>query len=142
MSQLTSHDWPGNVRELQNAIERAVILAQGRLLQFDWLQAANTPPAEVATAVDALMASRYGSTGERCIATSVAVAVGRIADELIERLAPSHEEGFFLGGSLFDDVKPDMSIYRAKIFGPVLLVIRVPDLARAIALVHAHELGN
>jgi len=48
MSQLTSHEWPGNVRELQNAIERAVILAQGSFLQFDWLQAANPPPSVLA----------------------------------------------------------------------------------------------
>ena len=53
-----------------------------------------------------------------------------------------YEKGFFLGGSLFDDVKPDMSIYREEIFGPVLSVVRVPDLASAIALVNAHELGN
>lgn len=33
LSQLASHDWPGNVRELQNAVERAVILSQGRSLQ-------------------------------------------------------------------------------------------------------------
>jgi malonate-semialdehyde dehydrogenase (acetylating)/methylmalonate-semialdehyde dehydrogenase len=52
------------------------------------------------------------------------------------------EEGFFLGGSLFDDVTPEMSIYREEIFGPVLSVVRVPDLASAIALVNAHELGN
>jgi len=52
MSQLTSHEWPGNVRELQNAIERAVILAQGSSLQFDWLQAANTPPAVLAAPAD------------------------------------------------------------------------------------------
>jgi transcriptional regulator with GAF, ATPase, and Fis domain len=52
MSQLTSHEWPGNVRELQNAIERAVILAQGSSLQFDWLQAPNTPPAVLATPAD------------------------------------------------------------------------------------------
>ena len=52
MSQLTSHEWPGNVRELQNAIERAVILAQGSFLQFDWLQAANTPPAVLAAPTD------------------------------------------------------------------------------------------
>ena len=43
---------------------------------------------------------------------------------------PGHEDGFFLGGSLFDDVKPDMSIYREEIFGPVLSVVRVPDLTR------------
>ena len=153
------------------------------------------PDANFDQAVDALIASAYGSAGERCMATSVAVAVGRIADELIERLAPrvrslriggsmepdldmgplitaahrakvvgyidagvaagaklvvdgrghrvpSHDEGFFLGGSLFGDVKPDMSIYREEIFGPVLSVVRVPDLASAIALVNAHELGN
>jgi transcriptional regulator with GAF, ATPase, and Fis domain len=52
MSQLTSHEWPGNVRELQNAIERAVILAQGILLQFDWLQVANTPPIVLAGPAD------------------------------------------------------------------------------------------
>jgi formate hydrogenlyase transcriptional activator len=44
MDQLTSYAWPGNVRELQNAIERAVILAQGGALQFEWLQSANPLP--------------------------------------------------------------------------------------------------
>jgi len=44
MDQLTSYEWPGNVRELQNAVERAVILAQGGALQFDWLKGANPPP--------------------------------------------------------------------------------------------------
>jgi transcriptional regulator with GAF, ATPase, and Fis domain len=53
MSQLTSQEWLGNVRELQNAIERAVILAQGSFLQFDWLQAANTSPAVLAPPADA-----------------------------------------------------------------------------------------
>ncbi|MFC4527583.1 CoA-acylating methylmalonate-semialdehyde dehydrogenase [Dyella halodurans] len=153
------------------------------------------PDANLDQAVDALVTSSYGSAGQRCMATSVAVAVGRIADELIERLTPrvrslrigggmepdmdmgplvtaahrskvlgyieagvaagarlvvdgrghtvpGHEAGFFLGGSLFDQVKPDMSIYREEIFGPVLSVVRVPDLASAIALVNAHELGN
>ncbi|MFY9988884.1 MAG: sigma 54-interacting transcriptional regulator [Chthoniobacterales bacterium] len=46
MSQLISYEWPGNVRELQNAIERAAILAQGDLLQFDWLEASNSQPAD------------------------------------------------------------------------------------------------
>jgi hypothetical protein len=44
MDQLTSYAWPGNVRELQNAIERAVILAQGGALQFEWLKGANPLP--------------------------------------------------------------------------------------------------
>jgi malonate-semialdehyde dehydrogenase (acetylating) / methylmalonate-semialdehyde dehydrogenase len=153
------------------------------------------PDADLDQAVDALINSSYGSAGERCMATSVAVAVGSIGDELVERLVPrvralriggglepdldmgplisaahrtkvlghidagvaagakllvdgrhhtvaAHPEGFFLGGSLFDDVKPDMSIYRNEIFGPVLSVVRVPDLDSAIALVNAHELGN
>jgi malonate-semialdehyde dehydrogenase (acetylating)/methylmalonate-semialdehyde dehydrogenase len=153
------------------------------------------PDANLDQAVDALINSSYGSAGERCMATSVAVAVGDVADELVERLAPrvrslkigggmepdldmgplisaahrtkvlgyidagvaagarlvvdgrgqpvpGHEQGFFLAGSLFDNVKPDMTIYREEIFGPVLSVVRVPDLASAIALVNAHELGN
>ena len=156
------------------------------------------PDANLDQAVDALINSAYGSAGERCMATSVAVAVGRTGDELIARLAPrvralrmgagindkldldmgplinaahhakvtgyiesgvaagaklvvdgrgvaaptGYEEGFFMGGSLFDDVTADMRIYREEIFGPVLSVVRVPDLASAIALVNAHELGN
>jgi malonate-semialdehyde dehydrogenase (acetylating) / methylmalonate-semialdehyde dehydrogenase len=154
------------------------------------------PDANLDQAVDALIGSAYGSAGERCMAISVAVAVGHIADELIERLAPrvsslkitggmepdaemgplvtaahrakvsgyidagvaagaklvvdgrghaavpGHEAGFFMGGSLFDDVKPDMSIYREEIFGPVLSVVRVPDLASAVELINAHELAN
>lgn len=154
------------------------------------------PDANLDAAIEAIVNSAYGSAGERCMATSVVVAVGGIGDELIERIAPrvralrmgdgmapdldmgplisavhrkkvlgyidagvaagaklvvdgrglttvpGYEEGFFLGGSLFDDVKPDMSIYREEIFGPVLSVVRVPDLETAIALVNAHELGN
>jgi malonate-semialdehyde dehydrogenase (acetylating) / methylmalonate-semialdehyde dehydrogenase len=153
------------------------------------------PDADLNQTVNAIINSSYGSAGERCMATSVVVAVGSVGDELIERLVPrvrslrigggmepdldmgplisaahrtkvvgyvdagvaagaklvvdgrghtvtGHEEGFFLGGTLFDDVKPDMKIYREEIFGPVLSVVRVPDLASAIALVNAHELGN
>jgi len=153
------------------------------------------PDANLDQAVDALVNSSYGSAGERCMATSVAVAVGEVGDTLVDRLASrvrslrigggmepnldmgplitaahrakvsgyidagvaagaelvvdgrghtvaGHEEGFFLGGSLFDHVQPEMSIYREEIFGPVLSVVRVPDLASAIALVNAHELAN
>jgi len=153
------------------------------------------PDANLDQAVEAIIASSYGSAGERCMATSVVVAVGRIADEVVERLVPrvrslrigggmepdldmgplvtaarrakvvryidagvaagaklvvdgrgltvpGHEEGFFLGGSLFDHVTPEMSIYREEIFGPVLSVVRAPDLATAIELASTHELGN
>ena len=53
-----------------------------------------------------------------------------------------HPEGFYLGGCLFDRVTPDMRIYREEIFGPVLCVVRVPDLAAATALINEHEFGN
>jgi malonate-semialdehyde dehydrogenase (acetylating)/methylmalonate-semialdehyde dehydrogenase len=53
-----------------------------------------------------------------------------------------HEQGFFLGGSLFDRVTPAMKIYREEIFGPVLSMVRVPDLPTAIELINRHEFGN
>jgi malonate-semialdehyde dehydrogenase (acetylating)/methylmalonate-semialdehyde dehydrogenase len=53
-----------------------------------------------------------------------------------------YENGFFLGGCLFDDVTPDMRIYQEEIFGPVLGVVRAPDVATATRLINAHEYGN
>jgi malonate-semialdehyde dehydrogenase (acetylating)/methylmalonate-semialdehyde dehydrogenase len=150
------------------------------------------PDADLNQTVDALMGAAYGSAGERCMAISVAVAVGDIGDALVERLAPrvqalkigpgtqpgvemgplvtrQHWErvkgyvdlgvqegaqlvvdgrdlkmgnGFFLGGCLFDRVTPEMRIYREEIFGPVLVVLRVPGFREALALVNAHEFGN
>ncbi|MEZ5446680.1 MAG: CoA-acylating methylmalonate-semialdehyde dehydrogenase [Gammaproteobacteria bacterium] len=153
------------------------------------------PDADLDMAVSALMGAAYGSAGERCMAISVAVAVGDIADSLVARLAErvqslrvgpgtdaavemgplvtgehrdkvrgyvdagvaegatlvvdgrrlrvaGFEEGFYLGGCLFDDVTPEMRIYREEIFGPVLCVVRVPDLDSAIALINRHEYGN
>lgn len=55
---------------------------------------------------------------------------------------PGHEDGFFLGGSLFDRVRPEMSIYREEIFGPVLSVVRAGDFEEALALPSEHEFGN
>ncbi len=153
------------------------------------------PDANLEQAVDALIGAAYGSAGERCMAISVAVAVGSVADQLVDRLVPrvkalkirngmeadaemgpvvtaahkskiesyiaqgveagaqllvdgrgyqvpGHEQGFFVGGTLFDKVTPDMTIYREEIFGPVLCVVRVPDMAAAIELINAHEFGN
>src|SRR5215472_1104353 len=51
-------------------------------------------------------------------------------------------KGFFLGASLFDNVQPDMRIYREEIFGPVLSLVRVPDAESALQLVNNHEYGN
>ena len=50
--------------------------------------------------------------------------------------------GFWLGGTLFDHVTPDMRIWREEIFGPVLCCVRVPDMAAALELVNGHEFGN
>jgi len=50
--------------------------------------------------------------------------------------------GFWVGGTLFDDVTPDMKIYQEEIFGPVLGCVRVKDLAAAVDLVNSHEYGN
>ncbi|MDF3070133.1 MAG: hypothetical protein K0R38_5734, partial [Polyangiaceae bacterium] len=52
------------------------------------------------------------------------------------------EQGFFLGGCLFDHVTPQMRIYQEEIFGPVLAIVRVETLDEAIALVNAHRYGN
>ena len=52
------------------------------------------------------------------------------------------EKGFFLGATLFDHARPDMTIYREEIFGPVLTMVRVPDFAAALQLVNSHEFGN
>jgi malonate-semialdehyde dehydrogenase (acetylating)/methylmalonate-semialdehyde dehydrogenase len=154
------------------------------------------PDADVNQVADALLGAAYGSAGERCMAISVAVAVGegtgdRLVGALAERVrnlrvdhsqngeadlgplvtaahrdrvsayieagvgegarlvvdgrgvrVPGHENGFFLGGSLFDHVTPAMKIYREEIFGPVLVVLRVPTLADAVQLVNAHEFAN
>ena len=54
----------------------------------------------------------------------------------------SDSGGFFLGGSIFDRVKPQMRIYREEIFGPVLGIVRVPDLNAAIQLINAHPYAN
>jgi malonate-semialdehyde dehydrogenase (acetylating)/methylmalonate-semialdehyde dehydrogenase len=53
-----------------------------------------------------------------------------------------YESGFFLGGCLFDEVKPEMRIYKEEIFGPVLSVVRTPDFDSAVKLVNDHEFGN
>jgi malonate-semialdehyde dehydrogenase (acetylating)/methylmalonate-semialdehyde dehydrogenase len=53
-----------------------------------------------------------------------------------------HDNGFFLGPCLLDNVKPTMSVYREEIFGPVLSVVRVGSYDDAIALIHGHHYGN
>ncbi len=154
------------------------------------------PDADMDQAVDALIGAGYGSAGERCMAISVAVPVGKkTADELVRRLIPrvealkigpstdstadfgpvvtaaaaekikgyvdigvkegaklvvdgrgftmqGYENGFYVGGCLFDHVTPEMRIYKEEIFGPVLSVVRAPDYNEAIRLCNDHEYGN
>ncbi|NQW01629.1 MAG: CoA-acylating methylmalonate-semialdehyde dehydrogenase [Rhodospirillales bacterium] len=154
------------------------------------------PDADMDQAADAAMGAAYGSAGERCMAISVAVAVGdETADAFIKRMAPKvqslkigayndpaaemgpvvtrqakeriedyidqgvaagaelvvdgrgvslqgYENGFFVGGSLFDRVTTDMSIYKDEIFGPVLSVVRAKTYEEAKQMVIDHEYGN
>ena len=53
-----------------------------------------------------------------------------------------YENGYFIGGSLFDHVTPDMTIYKEEIFGPVLAVTRAPDYEAAARMINEHEFGN
>ncbi|MCE9677897.1 CoA-acylating methylmalonate-semialdehyde dehydrogenase [Shewanella sp. AS1] len=153
------------------------------------------PDADLDQAVSALMGAAYGSAGERCMAISVVLAVGDVAEPLLEKLLPQiqtlrvgnglegemdmgplisrqhlekvrsyvdigiaegatlvadgrqlsvrdHQQGFFLGGCLFDHVTPEMTIYKEEIFGPVLSIVRVKDYAQALQLINDHEFGN
>ena len=153
------------------------------------------PDCDLDQAVNGLMGAAYGSAGERCMAQSVAVAVGGIGDKLVESLAKKvealkvgpgmdkksemgplvtkehlekvkgyvdigikegaklivdgrnlklqgYENGYYIGGCLFDQVKKDMRIYKEEIFGPVLSVVRAKDFEEALSLVNEHEFGN
>jgi malonate-semialdehyde dehydrogenase (acetylating) / methylmalonate-semialdehyde dehydrogenase len=157
------------------------------------------PDADLEQSVDALIGAAYGSAGERCMAISVAVLVGDVADKIIPMIAArvktlkikngvnldaemgpivtkaayeritgyitagemqgadllvdgrkftgkdagaGSENGYWMGGTLFDNVTPDMRIYKEEIFGPVLSCVRVPDFASAVDLINAHEFGN
>jgi len=75
------------------------------------------------------------------IADGVAAGATLVVDGR-ELVVKGSEEGFFIGGCLFDRVDSDMKIYTDEIFGPVLCVVRVDSLAQAIALVNEHEYGN
>ncbi|WP_144630674.1 CoA-acylating methylmalonate-semialdehyde dehydrogenase [Bordetella genomosp. 13] len=84
----------------------------------------------LATAQHRLKVVRYIEDGEASGATLLVDGRGLSV--------PGRERGFFLGGTLFDHVTPRMNIYREEIYGPVLSILRVPDLAAAIALVNGH----
>ena len=153
------------------------------------------PDCDLDQAVNGLMGAAYGSAGERCMAQSVAVAVGGIGDKLVSSLAKKvealkvgpgmdkqsemgplvtkehlskvkgyvdigvkegaklivdgrkfkmqgYENGYYIGGCLFDQVTKNMRIYKEEIFGPVLSVVRAKDFDEALKLVNDHEFGN
>ncbi len=71
----------------------------------------------------------------------VAEGAALVVDGRKPRIA-GHEDGFFVGPTLFDRVTPEMAIYRDEIFGPVLVVVRAESLAQAIALINANPYAN
>ncbi|MFV0298043.1 MAG: CoA-acylating methylmalonate-semialdehyde dehydrogenase [Hyphomicrobiaceae bacterium] len=75
------------------------------------------------------------------IAEGVAAGAELVVDGRGMKLQ-GYEDGFFLGGCLFDKVTPDMSIYKTEIFGPVLSVVRSQSYAEAVQLINDHEYGN
>ncbi|MDZ4828104.1 MAG: CoA-acylating methylmalonate-semialdehyde dehydrogenase [Actinomycetota bacterium] len=151
------------------------------------------PDADINMAADAAVSAAYGSAGERCMAISVVVAVGDVADPLVDaistrlpalRIGPGTDpdaemgplitrehrdkvasyletaaadgasvvvdgrertfdgDGFFLGVSLVDGVKPGMKVYDDEIFGPVLAVVRADTYEEALGLVNDNPYGN
>jgi malonate-semialdehyde dehydrogenase (acetylating)/methylmalonate-semialdehyde dehydrogenase len=153
------------------------------------------PDADMDSAADALVSAAYGSTGQRCMAISTAVAVGKAGDALVSKVldranrlrtgpgldpasdmgplvtgaardkvsglietgvnegaklaldgrgvrVEGHEDGFFVGPTLFDEVRTHMEIYKQEIFGPVLIVLRVADIEEAIQMVNDNPYGN
>lgn len=155
------------------------------------------PDADLDKASDALIGAGFGAAGERCMAISVAVPVGKdTADKLVAKLLPKiealkvgpytagddvdygpvitaasleritgligsgveqgatlaidgrdfslqgYENGYFIGPTLFDDVTPDMDIYKEEIFGPVLTTVRTETYEEALKLVMDNQYGN
>jgi malonate-semialdehyde dehydrogenase (acetylating)/methylmalonate-semialdehyde dehydrogenase len=78
---------------------------------------------------------------ERLIGEGVEQGATLLVDGRGCRVA-ERENGFFVGGTLFDHVTPDMTIYKEEIFGPVLCIMRAPDVATAVNLINANEYGN
>ncbi|MCC7684520.1 CoA-acylating methylmalonate-semialdehyde dehydrogenase [Janthinobacterium sp. FW305-128] len=78
---------------------------------------------------------------EKLIASGVEQGATLVVDGR-NHVVPGRENGFFVGGTLFDHVTRDMSIYKEEIFGPVLCVLRCPDVVQAVELINANEYGN
>ena len=152
--------------------------------------------ADMDNAVAQLVGAAFGSSGERCMALSVVVAVGdKAANQLVEKMTAAmqalrtgpysdssndfgplitrahqekvkgyidsaeqdgasiivdgrqvqvagYEQGFYVGATLIDHVKPSMLSYKEEIFGPVLQVVRAQSMEAAMQLINEHEYGN
>jgi len=75
----------------------------------------------------------------------IAAGVGEGAELVVDGrglVLQGFEDGFFTGATLFDRVRPDMSIYRDEIFGPVLSVVRAKDFDEGLKLINDHPFGN
>jgi len=75
----------------------------------------------------------------------VETGIGEGADLVVDGrdfTMQGYEDGYFMGGCLFDKVTPDMRIYKEEIFGPVLSIVRAKDYDEALALPTTHEYGN
>ncbi|MBS7526246.1 CoA-acylating methylmalonate-semialdehyde dehydrogenase [Fusibacter paucivorans] len=152
------------------------------------------PDANLQNAVKNIIGAAFGSAGERCMACSVVVAVGTVADELVAALKTAADAivignglddgvflgpvireahkaktlnyietgiqegatlvrdgrlddackgvGYFLGATIFDDVKPGMKIWTDEIFAPVLSIVRAETLTEAIAITNQSAFAN
>jgi malonate-semialdehyde dehydrogenase (acetylating)/methylmalonate-semialdehyde dehydrogenase len=78
---------------------------------------------------------------ERLIGEGVEQGAKLVVDGRNLKVA-GRENGFFVGGTLFDHVTPDMTIYKEEIFGPVLCMLRSPDVGSAVELINRNEYGN
>jgi malonate-semialdehyde dehydrogenase (acetylating) / methylmalonate-semialdehyde dehydrogenase len=76
------------------------------------------------------------------VASYVDKGVSEGAKLVLDGRKPGLKDGFFLGTSLFDQVKPEMSIYKDEIFGPVLVVLRANTIEEAIAVVNRNPYAN
>ncbi len=85
-----------------------------------------------------------GSLQKERIVSLIESGVSQGANLIVDgRIHPSCQKpGYFLGGSLFDDVTPDMSVYREEIFGPVLCLMRAETAGQALEIVNGNQYGN
>ncbi|PKM21248.1 MAG: methylmalonate-semialdehyde dehydrogenase (CoA acylating) [Gammaproteobacteria bacterium HGW-Gammaproteobacteria-15] len=88
-----------------------------------------------------LISQQHAEKVRSYIDTGVAEGATLLADGRKLQVA-NHPQGYFVGPTLFDHVKPGMRIYREEIFGPVLAVVRVPSFADGLKLINEHEFGN